>query len=75
MSLNYLERLAQQRLPFKVSDPGEIDHVAVLKAAQLITATIPAADQTGYVGSAVVIAVTQAGQDALTTMRLHRGRT
>lgn len=69
MTMNYLRRLADRVLPFSSSDCIEIDHMAILNGARLITANIPEYENHTYGGDGVVTAITQTGRDAVTAMR------
>lgn len=44
MSMEFLRTIAEQRLPYVVHTPADIDRLRVLRAAELVTAFIPPAD-------------------------------
>jgi len=41
MSMEFLRVIAEQKLPYVVHTPADIDRVRVLRAAELVTAFIP----------------------------------
>jgi hypothetical protein len=45
MSMEFLRTIAEQRLPYVVHTPADIDRLRVLRAAQLVTAFIPPSDR------------------------------
>ncbi|MDQ0571429.1 hypothetical protein QFZ42_003263 [Variovorax paradoxus] len=45
MSMEFLRVIAEQKLPYVVHTPAEIDRVRVLRAAELVTAFIPPSSQ------------------------------
>ncbi|WP_206597302.1 hypothetical protein [Pseudacidovorax intermedius] len=63
MSLEYLARIENERFPLAVRQPAELDHVLLLKAAQLITASVPPAGPfgAGTAREAVVFGITELG--------------
>jgi hypothetical protein len=73
MSLNYLARIANARFPLVVTQARDIDSVLILKAAEMITASVPrgpmneAADANGQ---AVVFGLTEHGEFALKRSQL-----
>jgi hypothetical protein len=69
MPMELLRQIAQRRLPYTIYAPAEIDKLRVLRAAELITAFIPPAEELPC-GSeshrpAQVLAITPKGQKAL----------
>ena len=69
MPMDCLRRIAVRDLPCTVYDPGEIDHLRVLRAAGLIQAFIPLPDRLnrGQLSqkAAQVLAITEKGREAL----------
>lgn len=69
MPMDFLRRIAERDLPCTVYDPGEIDHLRVLRAAGLIQAFIPLPDRLNRgqmcQKAAQVLAITQKGRDVL----------
>ncbi|SIQ88190.1 hypothetical protein [Pseudacidovorax sp. RU35E] len=67
MSLEYLARIQNERFPLAVRQTAEVDHVLLLKAAQLITASVPAAGPfgPGSAREAVVFGITELGLRSL----------
>ena len=65
MSINYLQHLAAQELPYRTGNHTELDHIADLRAAHLIIATVPSCDKSGYVGEGVVRLITTKGRDEI----------
>ncbi|MBP6893687.1 hypothetical protein ABIC63_000385 [Pseudacidovorax sp. 1753] len=63
MSLEYLARIEKERFPLAVRQTAEVDHVLLLKAAQLITASVPAVGPfgPGSAREAVVFGITELG--------------
>jgi hypothetical protein len=45
MSMEFLRVLSEQKLPYVVHTPADIDRLRVLRAAQLVTAFIPPSDR------------------------------
>jgi len=45
MSMEFLRVIAEQRLPFVIHTPADIDRLRVLRAAELVTAFIPPSDR------------------------------
>ncbi len=45
MSMEFLRVLAEQKLPYVLHTPADIDRLRVLRAAQLVTAFIPPSDR------------------------------
>jgi hypothetical protein len=43
--MEFLRTIAEQRLPYVVHTPADIDRLRVLRAAQLVTAFIPPSDR------------------------------
>ena len=41
MSMEFLRVIAEQRLPYVIHTPADIDRLRVLRAAELVTAFIP----------------------------------
>ncbi len=46
MSMEFLRVIAEQKLPYVVHTPADIDRLRVLRAADLVTAFIPPSGQT-----------------------------
>jgi hypothetical protein len=67
VSITYLQHLAAQELPYRTGNHTELDHIADLRAAHLIIATVPSSDKTGYAGEGVVRLITTKGRDELQT--------
>lgn len=69
MSMEFLRVLSEQKLPYVVHTPADIDRLRVLRAAQLVTAFIPPSDRTGNARAirqlAQVESITVKGQLAL----------
>ncbi|MDP9606672.1 hypothetical protein ABL840_11865 [Variovorax sp. NFACC27] len=45
MSMEFLRAIAEQKLPYVIHTPADIDRVRVLRAAELVTAFIPPSDR------------------------------
>ncbi|MBN8758459.1 MULTISPECIES: hypothetical protein [Variovorax] len=45
MSMEFLRVLAEQKLPYVLHAPADIDRLRVLRAAELVTAFIPPSDR------------------------------
>ncbi|SCX40750.1 hypothetical protein [Variovorax sp. EL159] len=45
MSMEFLRVLSEQKLPYVVHTPADIDRLRVLRAAELVTAFIPPSDR------------------------------
>jgi hypothetical protein len=45
MSMEFLRVIAEQKLPYVVHTPADIDRLRVLRAAELVTAFIPPASR------------------------------
>jgi len=76
MSLEFLARIEQSRFPLVVRQAREVDDVRLLKAAELITASIPYGPLNrgqGDDAEAVVFGITERGELALRTRRLPEG--
>ena len=65
MSLKFLQHLSEQPFPYSTSDQSDVDHIAILQAANLIEAKVPRMVGDQYVGSAIVTAITSSGRAAL----------
>jgi len=65
MSMNFLGRLAASGLPYETRDHGEIEHILILQAAQLVRADVPRQVGDAYEGSATVWELTPDGRTAL----------
>ena len=82
MSLDFLASIEQSLFPLVVRKPRDVDNVRVLKAAELITASIPYGPLNRGIGDdaeAVVFGLTERGELALRQRRLpespiRRGR-
>ena len=82
MSLDYLASIEASRFPLVVRQARDVDNVRLLKAAELITASIPYGPLNGGPdddAEAVVFGLTERGERVLRTRRLpeaplHRGR-
>lgn len=46
MSMEFLRTIAEQKLPYVLHTPADIDRLRVLRAAELVTAFIPPSDRT-----------------------------
>lgn len=69
MSMEFLRVLSEQRLPYVVHTPADIDRLRVLRAAELVTAFIPpshhAPDERAIHQLAQVESITAKGKLAL----------
>lgn len=69
MPMEFLRRIAEQKLPYTVYAPTDIDKLRVLRAAELVTAFIPPAETLAHGGeshrAAQVLAITPKGKEAL----------
>jgi|GEM_PF-2036938 len=68
MSLEYLARLEKARFPLVVKQATDIDSVCLLKAAEMITASVAREPRPAAVGEdshAVVFGITERGELAL----------
>lgn len=83
MSLEFLAHIVNARFPLVVRHTKEVDTVRLLKAAELITASVPRPpldSQMGDVAEAVVFGVTERGELAVREAKapaeapLRRGR-
>ncbi|MFC6284818.1 MULTISPECIES: hypothetical protein [Polaromonas] len=63
MPLELLKTIADKPLPLKVTDPGDVDKLRVLRAAGYVTVLLPAAS--GDQQSANVLLITDKGRQAL----------
>ncbi|MBB4220470.1 hypothetical protein [Variovorax guangxiensis] len=46
MSMEFLRVIAEQKLPYVIHTPADIDRLRVLRAAELVTAFIPPSERT-----------------------------
>ncbi|WP_137860664.1 hypothetical protein [Variovorax sp. 3P27G3] len=73
MPLDYLRKIGKSAFPLRISDPVEINSVAVLNAAGLVEAMLPPASRTGQspqkFRQAVILRVTPLGRTALVERR------
>lgn len=65
MSLEFLRRVASRPLPYIASDVSEIDQIAVMRAAGLVSAFVPNREDAGYLAHATVLHITPRGWTAL----------
>lgn len=65
MSFDLLRRIASHHLPYLASKTEEIDQIAILRAAELVTALIPERGPSGYVDHATVVRITEKGRAVL----------
>lgn len=69
MSMEFLRAIAEQKLPYVIHTPADIDRVRVLRAAELVTAFIPPSDRASDVRAirqlAQVESITAKGRLAL----------
>ena len=69
MSMEFLRAISEQKLPFVIHTPADIDRVRVLRAAELVTAFIPpskhAPDERAIHQLAQVESITAKGRLAL----------
>ncbi|MDQ7958500.1 MAG: hypothetical protein REJ24_14750 [Rhodocyclaceae bacterium] len=73
MSLDYLARIEKARFPLVVRHSHEVDSVRLLKAAELITASVPRGTLNlafSTEGEAVVFGLTELGERVLRQSRL-----
>lgn len=74
MPLDYLRKIGNSVFPLRIDDPGEINSVAVLKAAGMVEATLPPVCRTRQIQQktrqAVVLRVTPLGRTALVPRRI-----
>ncbi|WP_399683782.1 hypothetical protein [Xenophilus sp.] len=82
MSLEYLASIVKARFPLVVRRVSDVDNVRLLKAAELVTASVPQGPLNtpdGAEAEAVVFGITERGELALRSRRLpeaplRRGR-
>ncbi|MBJ2158475.1 hypothetical protein [Variovorax sp. IB41] len=48
MSMEFLRVISEQRLPYVIHTPADIDRLRVLRAADLVTAFIPPSERTPH---------------------------
>lgn len=69
MSMEFLRTIAEQKLPYVLHTPADIDRLRVLRAAELVTAFIPpserASDERAIRQLAQVESITAKGRLAL----------
>ena len=76
MSLEYLSSIERSRFPLVVRKARDVDSVRLLKAAELITASIPYGPLNRGLGDdaeAVVFGITERGECALRQRHLPEG--